>query len=382
MDSLEKINKENNKLLREKFGNKIKGNFLIEILYIVLKKINFEVTHYFDMTFNYKAAILAENESVNLEICRTIIGIHRSNCIFLSDEERTKNERDPKYKQKLVDETILHIKIRRYSAVFFRKKQIVEGDEFLFFPFLYKLYSLCIKANYIIGKNINDKVVFQFYSSIFNKSLAALTLIECNFLDNAYPICRLIIELYIKMLILEIYPNLLDEHEKFTQYDFMKTCCGNKYPEEFLVKFRNRKNQSQKNRIDFLHYGWIDSVDEYHEIVRNNKPYSLLGLIEFLKEKTEIADQLEILDFYYKMCHSYTHGNVNIAKYPLLNFFELSIILGFTLLNSYALLCNRTGESLDIEGYEIYKLAMNDLEDIILKHNKRSEENFASFYKK
>ena len=53
-------------------------------------------------------------------------------------------------------------------------------------------------------------LLIEFYVNIFNKSLAALALIEDNLLDSAYPICRGVIELYIKLLSLVDYPDALD----------------------------------------------------------------------------------------------------------------------------------------------------------------------------
>ena len=52
-----------------------------------------------------------------------------------------------------------------------------------------------------------QKFEFGLYRTIANKGLAALTLLEGNFFDSAYPICRGITELYLKLLTLLHNPN-------------------------------------------------------------------------------------------------------------------------------------------------------------------------------
>ena len=89
-----------------------------------------------------------------------------------------------------------------FTKSILRKKQIIMGDEFLYFPLPYKLFVVSVNALLILNRDTKGGNLKYMYNLIFNKSLAALSLIEGNYLDNAYPICRLIIELYFKLLII------------------------------------------------------------------------------------------------------------------------------------------------------------------------------------
>lgn len=60
---------------------------------------------------------------------------------------------------------------------------------------------------------------FSIITTIVNKGLAALSLLEDNFLDNAYPICRGIIELYVQFLLLVNKPEAISTYDKFAKYD-------------------------------------------------------------------------------------------------------------------------------------------------------------------
>jgi len=376
---IKEMNRADEQALRKLFSPRIKQSFLIEMMHKVMDTFGAELFNYYDLTMTNEKMITGESPSVKFEICRMIVGVHRSNSIFLSDTERVKNENDDKYKKELVDSVIMHIKLRNYCADFFRKKQIVIGDEFLFFPPLYKLFAMSMNALFILNEHNQEQTLRNFYSMIFNKALAALTLIEDNFLDNAYPICRLIIELYVKLLILELEPGLLEEHDKFSDYDLKKTCCGMDYPDEFKEKFKNRKNQNEKSRIDFLHYGWLDILDDYHDIVKQN-PYSINGIIDYLNEKVDYGYDFQNIKFYYKMCHTYTHGNVGISRYPLLHYFELSLILGITLPRTYELLCKHTNVDGSIGGINIIPSLVQDIEKVYQQHSIRSTENFDAYY--
>ena len=378
-NAIKQMNKENDQALRKIFDSKIKQNFLIDVMHKVKNEVGLDISKYYDLSLSVENMVTGNSAAVDFDICRMIVGIHRSNCIFIDDSKRTSMEKDENYKRQLVNEVINHIKIRYYASDYFRKKQIILGDEFLYFPILYKLFALCTKALLILNKESNGEVLSHFYVLIFNKALASLTLIEDNFLDNAYPICRVIIELYIKLLLIEVYPNLLEEHNKFSDYDMLKTCCGKDYPEEFENKFKNRKNQREKSRIDFLHYGWVDILEDYHEIVTKN-PYSTNGLIWYLEEKNIYNMEYSTLKWLYRMCHSYTHGNVANSKYPLLHYFELSMILALTVPHTYNMLCEHTNEDANINGIDIIQSMNKDIEKLIEQHKKRSTDNFNSYY--
>ena len=379
LEQMKQIQRENEQSLRRMFDSKIKQNFLIDMLHRVTDSMGPDVAKYYDLTINTDKMISGDMGGIEYEICRIIVGLHRSNSIFLDDYNRTSNEKSEEYKKKLTSQVLECIKLRYFAADLFRKKQIIKGDDFLFYPVPYKLFVLCVDALGILSEKSHNEPLSWFYVNIFNKSLAALTLIEDNFLDNAYPICRVVVEYYFKLLLIELYPDLFEEHNKFVDYDWKKTCCGQKYPEEFEEKYANRKNKKEKSRIDFLHYGWLDQLDDYHEIVTKN-PYSINGLIAYLETKNNYEMDYSALKSLYRMCHSYTHGNVTISRYPLLHYFELSIILGSVIPHVFLMLLEHTKVEKTINNIDVLESLNNDFKLLVEQYNKRSTENFEAYY--
>ena len=190
---INQFHKESNEVLKNIFKNKIKQSFLIDILYKVKENIGIDVYKYFDLSINDTKIITGDFSSIEYDICRTIVGIHRSNIIFMSDYERAQLEKKTQYKDELVNDVVQHLKIRQYSAHFFRKNQIKGGEEFIYFPLLYKVFALCTKSLENLFNNNDGTGIYRFYINIMDKSIAVLSLIEDNFLDNAYPISRSVI---------------------------------------------------------------------------------------------------------------------------------------------------------------------------------------------
>ncbi len=46
------------------------------------------------------------------------------------------------YTKKLIRQVIEEVRLRRIAGIYFRKFQLIPGDEFLFFPVLYKLFAM------------------------------------------------------------------------------------------------------------------------------------------------------------------------------------------------------------------------------------------------
>ena len=74
-----------------------------------------------------------------------------------------------------------------------------------------------------------------FYGVIYN-GLSALSLLEGNLLGMAYPLCRGAIEMYIKLLILNIRTEFYDWYEKFRMFE-VEYSCRQTYPKEFITLF-------------------------------------------------------------------------------------------------------------------------------------------------
>ena len=367
------------------FANKIKENFLAKVLYRVEESSNeLDLKELFDFKFN----ILEMIEYLDLfyyEICENIIGIHSSNNIFLNHDERKNKEKNEEYIKNLALKSIEQLKLRKYSSSFFSEKQIIPGDDFLFFPVPYKLFSIVTNVTKALENVRYDYEFRELYFNIFNKAIAVLVLLGDNLLDSCYPIARGIIELYLKLIILKLNPSLIHEHNWFVDLEIKINCSGKNYGKNFNEKWKNRTNKHCNKKIEYLHYGWLDAIQDYHKNC-GNKAYSPSGLFNYLQYKYDIANNkykevLIYLNDFYKISHSYTHGNIGNTAYPLLNYFEISIILYIILTHSYKMFCEDLEFSANIEGIDICASLDEDISILIDQYKKRSTKNFKMYYK-
>lgn len=379
------FNKEKNDALARIFTKLIKKNFLLNIKQKVKDLLGMNIYNYFDMDFSTKKLVSGnlDMSTLDYEVCRYIVGIHRANLIFVSDEERVLKEKDLKYIEKLVNDVITHIKLRQYSGKFFRKQPIMKGENFICFPVPYDLFAISINAIILLHNNIISKdTMFFVFSQIFNKSLAALSMLEDNFLDNAYPICRGAIELYLKMLLLLNRQEVVDKYFEFSKFEVEQSCCGKGYTKEFLTFYNKRFNKKNNNKVEFLHFGWVDGIIDCHQVVKN-KHYSINGIVTYLKSiyKTTDNDFFEDIEILYKMCHGYTHGSIQYVKYPLINYFEISMILTYIISHSYQIVCERYSVTTKINEIDILEKLNSDFVQLEHLHSIRSTENFENYYK-
>lgn len=379
--TMDNFMKEGDKTLRRIFGRYIKGNFLVEMKYLVFHTFP-ELIQYYDFQINMEKVMTGGHVAFEYDICKMIIGCHSSNTIFLSDEERIKLEKNLDYKKRLANQVIDNIKLRRYGSSFFRKQPLRQGEFFINYNVPYNLFVISIRINEILYAKKEKSNFSYFYSAISNKALAALSLLEDNLLDNCYPVSRVIIELYLKLLIFKNYPELLKEHFKFANFEVRQSCCEQEYPEEFNVLFQARINKTKPKKIDYLHYGWVDKIPEYHDRVKK-QPYSIKGLLTYLKEMEREDDyDFEEVERLYKMCHGYVHGNIVETRFPLLHYFEVSVILHYTVFYTYRMLCEEMNIDGNINRIDIFKKEKDDFEVLYNQYLKRTTENFEKHYKK
>lgn len=376
------ITQDQDRALRNIFRNEIKGNFLIKILHAVLDDIKFDLNEYYPLNWSLENSIASGSDIFQYDICKMIVGLHKSNMIFVSESERLKKQENQEYQNKLVSEVIDNIKLRKYGSLFFRQKQIMQGDRFLYFHIPYDLFVICMRINELLRTCKEKFELFPFYSQISNNALATLSLLEDNYLDNAYPICRSTIELYIELLIFTNYQSAFKKYNYFSSIEIYKSCCGQDYSQEFLNLYEKRKNQKESNKIKFLHFGWVDEIKDYHNKVIND-PYSIGGLIKYLKKTfhKDDLDTINIIEVLYKRCHTYSHGTIQGRTYPLLHYFEICEMLRLSIVGIYKPLCDLLKANTNINEIDILAKTEKDYELLANQYNKRSTENFENYYK-
>lgn len=374
---LRAVAEQNNEALRRVFKGRIKGDFLIDIKDRVLKDLGWEsFIKYYDFHWSDERMITGIGEAAEYDICRMIVGIHRAYSIFLSDDAKRKNERSRRYKQQLVSETIEKIKLRFHGSIYFRKNVLFRGEELIYYPVPYELFAMSSKMGQMLmdGKKIRCG---QLYCGVIYNGISALSLLEGTLLGTAYPLCRGAIEMYLKLLIVNSQVALYDRYETFRMFE-IEYSCRQTYPRKFNVLFKKRVFQDSKVRADYLHFGWVDFIDEYHKTVTKS-PYSVQGIITFLKAKNvDRIFELELLEDLYKSCHAYTHGSIQTAKYPLLHYFEISIMLYYVVRGTFLLICREKGVETLIDGNDVISMIDRDFEVLYEQYEMRSTERFES----
>ena len=372
------ISDENNKTIKELFKDKINGSFLIKIKSEVLNKMALDLFNYYPFQFDNKKILTGTDETPEYDICRIIVGVHRHHSIFLSEQEIRENQRNAAYQEQLVNEVIEKIRLRHFGSVFFRRKQLLLGDEFLYFPVPYELFVMCMRSICLISENVSS--FFIEYGDILKNALSSLTLMENNFLSNAYPLCRGMIEQYLKVLILKKHPENYKDYELFCNFEIEQSCCSQKYPDEFIELFDKRILSSSKSKVDYLHYGWLDNIESYD--TKSTNRYSIYGIMDYLMAEAD-DEQYSILNHIkslYKMCHGYTHGSTVHVRYPLLQYFEISVMLYYVITTVF----NDIYYTLNIDFVPEDKILIENLErDFSLlqeQYKKRSTENFDLYY--
>ncbi|MBD5551484.1 MAG: hypothetical protein HDQ96_09950 [Lachnospiraceae bacterium] len=373
---LKNISEQNDIALRHVFEGRIRSNFLIIMKDQVLRELGPEnLMKYYDLHWSDMRMIKGIGEALEYDVCRMIVGIHRAYSIFLSKQEIRKNEKDERYRKCIVTETIEKIKLHLYASKYFRKQILFSGEEFLYYPLPYGLFAISVKIGEILKGDYQLKY-WQLYYGIVHNGLSALVLMEDNLLGGAYPLCRGAIEIYVKLLILNRQTALFEDYEKYRMYEIEQSCCSQKYPKEFYVLFKARNCKNSKSKNDYLHFGWVDFIDDYHSVVKK-APYSVYGLITFLKNKhIDKISELERLEHLYKSCHAYTHGNVQMAVYPLLHYFEISIMLYYVIRGTFLLLCNEKEIESKIGEIDIIPMIDRDFKILFAQYMNRSTEKF------
>lgn len=379
-NGLEKSKRAYNKAIKELFRGKISGNFLIEVFYDILGDLSTkgDLFSFFNMGLDQQSFTKGDHDSVDYEICRYIIGAHRSNVIFLNEKELAEKQKDAEYKKKLTNDVLTNIRLRNYAGFYFRKKQLIRGDEFIFFNLPHDLYVLSIKANQSLNINGEYKGL---YASIFNKALATLGLLEDNFVDEAYPTCRSIIELYLKLMVLKCNSSVLPEYHRFEGYDANRNICLQEWPNDFKKDFEHRKYKAGKKH-EYMHFGWVDSINDYSQLVKNKYKYSISGLAEYVSNKhSEAGDYFEELSNFHQICNTYAHGNTIRCAYPLNDYFQICQMLGIIIPHTYDMLCEDAHIDKTIAGFDVLQKTNDDFQLLCSQANSKSTDKFNEYYR-
>lgn len=367
----------NDKTFRELFKEKINGSFLIKLKSKIISQLGVNLFTYYPVQLNNSKIMTGTDEAPEYDICRMIVGVHCHHSIFLTEEEIRNNQKSAEYQEQIVNEVIEKIQLRPFGSMFFRRTQLFSGDEFLYFPVPYELFAMCMKSlSLMVGK---AKPQFIYYTDLVGLALSSLTLMENNFLSNAYPLCRSMIELYLKTLILHRHPEALNDYELFCSFEIEQSCCSQVYPPEFIALYNARKHEGLKNKANYLHYGWLDSIDDYGTKSANR--YSIYGVLDYLKKDHPPISDFATIEKLYKMCHGYTHGSTVHVRYPLLQYFEISIMIYYVIKFIFSNIHLILETEMPDEDKFLLDILNRDMKMLEGQYANRSTLNFDLYYK-
>ena len=149
----ERIQRQNNRSLKDLFKNDIRGSFLIDIKYRVFNVIGEKCLTLYDFNWSDERMVTGIGPEPEYDICKHIVGVHKANTIFLTAYGKSKMEKDENYKTKLTKQVAEQIFLRGYGSEYFRHKPIMVGERFNYYPVPYELFVLCMKMNHMIYLN-------------------------------------------------------------------------------------------------------------------------------------------------------------------------------------------------------------------------------------
>ena len=369
----ENFRRERNKWLKKYFSNSgVKINFVIAILRTIDKEQGINYFKWFKLPFDVDKMVTWDYDNPDYIICKHIIGAYKSFTLFKPMEERKELENSDCFKRTLIEEVVFRLNISMYSKDMFRKKQLRDGHSFIYFSIPYYMFTICV---YLLTKIDQKSMYAGLRLNILQSAFAILDLMENNIIDTAYPICRGLIETYVKYLCLIGKFDALKMRDELVDEEISHNVCGNDYSKNFEKMFDSKQGFTN-NKLHFLHYGFVDKINDYYKVVdKNNSPYSITSMFRYLKETVQWGkkEEVEALERYYYICHTYVHGNC-FNKYLLNGYFELSDILYMIIIDIFKSVCNELKEGYTIEGMDVMKhveLAYKQLE--YQKENKSTE---------
>ena len=80
------------------------------------------------------------------------------------------------------------------------------------------------------------------------------------------------------------------------------------------------------------------------------------------------------------MCHGYTHGSVSYVKYPLLQYFEISMMLYYVIIDVFNAIHNELKMEMSVEDKVLLDMLHRDFKILDKQYNNKSKENFEKYY--
>ena len=312
--AIEDMHNNENDVLRQIFGKKIKQSFLIEMKERVVKSIEFMKLLPLIYNFNPNINMVLGYANWDYDVCKYITMIHINNTLLSTDDERGSLQKDNQYKDKLFNQVIEAIKLKKYGTLGLQHDSIES-----YLPITYAANACdCYLINAFNemnqkGENLNIKnTKFKFATlyKILLKIKASLILIDNCLFEEAYNPLRSAIELYmIYLTVGESNEKAISIYFKFNEYKAYYQEYR-QFPKEIVDVFNNLKLSNKVTVIDYLNYGWLDSIFEYGYINKSERQYKLKDVADLInmkyqKENKNLGNYLYEI---YRSCNRMSHG--------------------------------------------------------------------------
>lgn len=304
----EQLQKEWNQFYKEYFGKSKDTNFMLKVKEKIMKlpQTNIILSQVFSGD-NLLHHMMFGFQNHDFEIAKNIYMIHKENTELLSDMEKEELRNDSKYIDLIIKSTLVQLNIRKYGTVS-QRREFYQS----FKPSIYSTVSLLtytLNLFNVYTKKINMKnndFFITMISKILNKCYACISLIEINLHEEAYAMLRVVAELYLIFnVLIDKNEDIVSTYSKHVEWSFEYNRTGD-FPPELNGK---------TNKMDYLNFGWLDSIFEYGYI--NRKKYKLSDVADLIDLKKVNGKKITFgSDIYkiYKLCNPLSHASNNIIN--------------------------------------------------------------------
>lgn len=300
-----KVMKQFNEYYKEYFGKTKDTNFMLKTKEKIFKlpQTSFVVNNVFDLVGLSIEKMMLGIDNHDFEIAKNIYMIHMEWIEHLSDIDKGQIREDASHIEKVMGQTLVHLNIRKYGTKLVRKEHYQSYK-----PSIYSLRALVSYTSELVRDNqqnlnvMNKDFFITMIIKIINKAVACLSLIDINLHEEAFSQLRSLTELYmIYLLIVTEKEKVIKEYTRFVDMGFEYNQTQ-ELPNEI-------KKKNITNKMDYLNFGWLDSIDNYGYI--EPKKYKLSDVAELLDlelingKKSNFGKTLYGI---YKDCNPLTHG--------------------------------------------------------------------------
>lgn len=175
------------------------------------------------------------------------------------------------------------------------------------------------------------------------------------------------------------HPEVHKSFEQFSRFEIEQSCCSQKYPNGFIQLYNSRKLLPLKSKVNYLHYGWLDGIEQYD--TRKANRYSIYGILDYLTNSIDRENELDRMAVLYKMCHGYTHGSTVHVRYPLLQYFEISFMLYYVVKPIFTSIQAELEIEMSSKDILLINMLERDIKTLDEQYRKRSTDNFELYYR-